>query len=100
MQATESFTSDTADRPLPLRDHAVLREALWASETPTLLMVYTHLTGDEAFLDSFAPYLRSPMVGPSEVPVELDRELRERLFKRLTETSQAAEVALSHELFM
>jgi 4-hydroxyacetophenone monooxygenase len=63
-------------------------------------MVLTHLTGDEQFLQRFAPYLRSPMMGPSEVPVELDNELRERLFRRLTESDSMMGSALSNPLFM
>jgi 4-hydroxyacetophenone monooxygenase len=100
MKPTESFMSDTSDRPLPVLDKSALREALWAADTPTLLMVLTHLTGDEVFLQRFAPHLRSPMMGASDVPAELDSELRERLFDRLTQADAAHDGMLSHQLFM
>lgn len=70
----------------PLADTEALRRALRESNIPTLLMVHTQLTHDEAFLDRFAPHLRSPFSGvPSDTPPELEEELRERLFKVLTD---------------
>src|SRR6185312_5622067 len=69
-----------------LQDTGALRRALRESNIPTLLMVHTQLTHDEAFLDRFAPHLRSPFSGvPSDTPPELEEELRERLFKVLTD---------------
>lgn len=100
MKLPESFKSDTSDRPLPLVDHNALKEALWSAETATLLMVLTHLTGDEAFLERFSPYLHSPMMGASEVPTELRSELRDRLFQRLTQSPAVTEAAISTSLFM
>lgn len=83
--AAKQFALEPLPRQFPLRDQAGLRAALQAADTPTLLMVLTQLTGDEAFLERFAPHLRSPMTGSSDVPAELDAELRERLYRVLTE---------------
>lgn len=45
-------------------DRAALRQALDQGHLPTLLMVHTHLTHDEAFLDRFAPHVQSPYAQP------------------------------------
>ncbi|MCB9723263.1 MAG: FAD-dependent oxidoreductase [Spirochaetaceae bacterium] len=61
-------------------DPEALREALREAELETLLMVHTHLTHDEAFLEKFAPHIK-PLYGPepSDVPESLAAELRMRL---------------------
>ncbi len=66
-------------------DPDALRDALQEANLETLLMVHTHLTHDENFLESFAPHIR-PLYGPfpSDVPDSLAAELRERLFKLLS----------------
>jgi 4-hydroxyacetophenone monooxygenase len=96
--AANTFALEPLPRQLPLTDRPALRAALQAADTPTLLMVLTQLSGDETFLERFAPHLRSPMVGPSDVPAELDAELRERLFHRLTETHAVPEASLPQAL--
>ncbi len=70
---------------LPIVDHVALKEALAAGHLPTLLMVHVHLTGDEVWLDRFAPYIRPPFFGGIAVPADLAQELRDRLFARLTD---------------
>lgn len=72
--------------PSPLLDREALRNALEAANLETLLMVHTHLTRDEAFLEQFAPHIK-PLYGPvpSDVPASLASELRERLEKLLSQ---------------
>jgi 4-hydroxyacetophenone monooxygenase len=69
---------------VPPHDHAALRAAMAAANVNTLLMVYVHLTRDEAFLDQVAPFVRHPYVGPTEIPAELEQALHARLFTALT----------------
>lgn len=75
--------TDDLDRPL---DPVALEGALEEANLETLLMVHTHLTHDEAFLERFAPYIR-PLYGqePTDIPASLAAELRERLLKRLSQ---------------
>ena len=72
----------------PLADRAALRRALREVNVPTLLMVHTQLTHDEAFVETFAPYLHSPFSAQTsdatDVLRELEEELRERMFALLT----------------
>jgi len=65
-------------------DRDSLARALEEANLETLLMVHTHLTHDEAFLEQFAPHIK-PLYGPepSEIPESLAAELRERLEKLL-----------------
>jgi hypothetical protein len=100
MKSTESFLSAISNRSLPIQDHDGLLEALWAADSSTLLMVLTRLTGDEDFLQRFEPHLCSPMLGPNTVPADLSRELRDRLFARLTQLDAAPECRMSYQLFM
>jgi len=74
-----------ATTTMPL-DPDALRDALAVANLETLLMVHTHLTHDEAFLERFAPHLK-PLYGPvpSDVPDALAAELRERAFKLLSQ---------------
>ena len=79
---------------LPLRDSAELRAALEDGEIHTLLMVYVHLTHDEAILDRFAPFISWPFVGGgSKIPGELTAELREKLRQVLVTPGAAKEGA-------
>jgi 4-hydroxyacetophenone monooxygenase len=75
-----------------LLDPQALEIALREANLESLLMVHTHLTHDEAFLERFAPHIR-PLYAPvpSDVPESLAAELRERLFKLLS-SGQAVEV--------
>ncbi|WEK56779.1 MAG: NAD(P)/FAD-dependent oxidoreductase [Candidatus Brevundimonas phytovorans] len=88
----------TNDRPLPLEPTAELRSALDDAHTPTLLMVYVHLTGDTAMLDHFEPYITSPWApDPTPMPAGLEDELREQLFQVLTRTPGVTPKALDAE---
>jgi len=70
---------------LPITDKEGLLQSLRDANLPTLLMVYVHHTHDEAMLDRFAPYIRSPYsMEPAVVPLELEKELHEKLFTLLT----------------
>ncbi len=82
---------DTAEKPvaseyaLPIKDHDALRKSLLDANLPTLLMVYITFTQDEAYLDRFAPHIRSIYSPePTNVPEELADDLRQRLFELLT----------------
>ncbi|MBY6262040.1 NAD(P)/FAD-dependent oxidoreductase [Azospirillum sp. 412522] len=73
------------DRALPLQDGAELRTALADANIQTLLMVYVHLTHDEAVLEQFAPHIHPVFSGrPSDIPDGLAAELREKLLHVLT----------------
>lgn len=77
-------TANRADDVLPIRDRARLREALAEADSPTLLMVYSHLAGGNDLLERFAPHIRPLMEGGASVPEPLQAELRERLYELLT----------------
>jgi len=78
---------------LPITDHAALRQALAEGDIPTLLMVLIQFTGDEAFLNQFAPFIGSPYDDRlSRLPAELADQLRERLFAVLTQAPPASDV--------
>jgi hypothetical protein len=100
MGSSELFLLDISNRSLPILDHEGLLEALWVTDSVTLLMVLTHLTGDEVFLQRFVPHLVSPLQGNIRVPSDLGRELRDRLFTRLTTLNAAPEPPMSCALFM
>jgi 4-hydroxyacetophenone monooxygenase len=68
---------------LPITDHTALSEALVAGNLQTLLMVYVHISRDEEMLDRFSRHLTNPYAAPSDLPDELVRELREKLFALL-----------------
>jgi len=83
---------DWSSRPLPLDDSLELRAALAEANVPTLLMVYVHLTCDEAMLDRFAPHIRPAFsTPPTDIPPGLADELRARLLKVLTRPGAARE---------
>src|SRR5580700_8269149 len=73
----------------PIRDAVALRQALDESAPQLLLMVLAQLTGDETLLDRAAPYVKSIWQGPTVLPPELDREMRDRLFAILTDSTAA-----------
>lgn len=76
---------DRSSRSLPLEDGPDLREALGEATVPTLLMVYVHLTHDEAMLDRFAPYIKPVMSDQAtNIPLELVDDLRLKLLDVLT----------------
>jgi len=84
---------------LPITDREGLLQALREANLPTLLMVYVHHTHDEAMLDRFSPYIRSPYsMEPAVVPPELEKELHEKLYALLTTESPAPVRPLAHEL--
>jgi len=91
---------DDAHRQLPIQQREPLRQVIAALDVPTTLMTLIQLTRDEAFLDRFKSCLRSPMEGVSEVPVDLDAELRARLFDVLTGGAPVNREPLSEALFM
>lgn len=86
-------TANTAAGHLPIRDTTALRAALKAADAPTLLMVYTQLSGDETLLDRFVPHIR-PLFqgGATSLPEELKAELRERLLVLLTADTPPTDV--------
>lgn len=71
---------------LPIADTSGLKVALAEANLPTLLMVYTTFTQDQAYLDSFAPYLAGAYTAaaPCEIPEAQAQDLRDRLFGLLT----------------
>ena len=88
-----SSVSASETQTLPITDHAALRRALAEGDIPTLLMVLIQFTGDEAFLNQFAPFIGSPYDGRlGQLPSELADQLRERLFAVLTQTPPATDV--------
>ncbi len=84
MDAIETIL-DAERRPLPMPDSPALEQALLEANIHTLLMVYVHLTHDEAMLDQFKLYIRPPFANPpAEIPREYLDELREKLRHVLT----------------
>jgi 4-hydroxyacetophenone monooxygenase len=84
MDAAETIL-DAEHRQLPMPDSPALAQALLAANVQTLLMVYVHLTHDEAMLDQFKFYIRPPFANPAtEIPPEYLEELREKLRVVLT----------------
>ncbi len=83
----------------PGLDSNELERALREANLETLLMVHTHLTHDEVFLERFAPHIK-PLYGPvaSDVPESLAAELRERLQKLLSQGAPDEVPPLPHAL--
>lgn len=80
---TESL--DWQNRALPLADTPALRQALDEANVQTLLMVYVHLSHDEAMLDVARDYIKPPYANPgTEFPEEFLSHLRSRLLHVLT----------------
>lgn len=97
--ARDDTHSGQMARALPLADCAALHQALAEANIPTLLMVYVHLTHDEAMLDRFASYIRPAFSGqPTEIPEADAENLRSRLQQLLTSPGAAAKGAPSHQL--
>lgn len=87
------------ERPLPLKDSPQLRTALEAANLHTLLMVYVHLTHDEAMLDLFRPHIHAPYTNPDYViPQSCIDELRGKLLHVLTTPGAALEGDLPIDL--
>lgn len=82
---SSSVAAMSSEQNLPITDHGALRQALAEGDIPSLLMVLTQFTRDEAFLEQFAPYIGSPYDGRlGQLPPELAESLREKLFAVLT----------------
>lgn len=58
---------------------AVLEAHLAALDPVPLLLVYTHLSGDESLLDRFRPHIKGAWSFEAEVPEDLQAELRARI---------------------
>jgi 4-hydroxyacetophenone monooxygenase len=87
------------DRLLPIADAGALRDALEQAQIGTLLMVYVHYTHDTAMLDAFGPYMCSPYsLEPANVPMELETDLRAKLFDLLTQSPPPAVRAIPDAL--
>jgi len=79
-------------RSLPMADTPELREALAEANVQTLLMVYVHLTHDEAMLDVFGNYIKPPYAVPdTSIPDECLNDLRGKLLHVLTTPGAARE---------
>lgn len=87
------------NRVLPMADTAELREALSEANLQTLLMVYVHLTHDEAMLDAFKAHIKHPFAVPgTAIPDALAEGLREKLLHVLTTPGAARQDAPSEAL--
>lgn len=83
---------------LPIRDIDSLRAALDVADVPTMLMVYTQLTGDESLLGQFKPHIKPLMQGGSAgIPEDLKAALRDSLFEVLTSDAIPADELPSQE---
>ena len=81
----ETVALDADNRTLPMADTPELRTALDEANVQTLLMVYVHLTHDDAMLSAFANYIKPPYAMPgTDIPAEYQHELREKLRHVLT----------------
>ena len=69
---------DDALQALP-SDDGQLRDLLRALDIVPLLLVYTHLTGDEDLLEMFAPYIKGAWAFEVDVPEAFAEELRQSL---------------------
>ena len=65
-----------ADRPR-------LADALKAADIVPLLLVYTHLSGDETMLDRFRPLIKGAWSFEVESDAVLEAELRDKLIATL-----------------
>lgn len=94
-----NFVLDAENRPLPLPDGPELERALREANPQTLLMVYVHLTRDEAMLEKFKLYIRSPYsTPPTQIPDEAMEELYAKLRHVLTTPGAAVAGEPSVEL--
>jgi 4-hydroxyacetophenone monooxygenase len=94
-EAQQRAPLDWQNRQLPMADTPELRAALAEANVQTLLMVYVHLTHDEAMLDVFRNYIRPPFAMPgTDIPAEYQEELREKLLGALTVAGAAKDTPL------
>lgn len=66
-----------------LQDEARLLDHLRGVHVVPLLLVHTHLTGDESWLDRFAPHIKGPWTFDEHAPEALKEELRQALVAAL-----------------
>ncbi|MEZ5742789.1 MAG: NAD(P)/FAD-dependent oxidoreductase [Sphingomonadaceae bacterium] len=72
-----------------LEDEAKLDERLAGLDTVPMLLVYAHLTGDEAMLYRFAPHIKGAWSFEEFAPEDLKAELRARLIATLKDYRDA-----------
>lgn len=74
-------TTDTPDalKRLVATEPKLLDEHLAALDPVPLLLVYTHLSGDEALLEKFRLHIRGAWSFEADVPDALNAELREKI---------------------
>jgi 4-hydroxyacetophenone monooxygenase len=66
-----------------LQDETFLIDQFREAHVVPLLLVHTHLTGDESWLERFAPYIKGPWTFDVHAPDELKAELGRSLLKVL-----------------
>lgn len=80
-------------RTLPLSDSHELEQALREANVHTMLMVYVHLTHDEAMLERFKAHIHPPYSNPgAQIPEEYVEDLRGQLRRVLTTPGAALDV--------
>ena len=72
-------TDTQALKALVATDRQLLDSHLAALDPVPLLLVYTHLSGDESMLDRFRPYIKGAWSFEVEAPEDLQVELRAKL---------------------
>jgi len=79
-------------RRLPMTDTPQLRAALAEANVHTLLMVYVHLTHDEAMLEQFKVHIHPPYTNPdAKIPDVYIDDLRVKLLDVLTRPGAATD---------
>lgn len=87
-----SPTANSVDGHLPISDVSTLRNVLEQADVPTLLMIYTQISGDESLLEPFSPHIKPLMQGgAANIPDDLKADLIARLFDLLTRTDPPQE---------
>jgi 4-hydroxyacetophenone monooxygenase len=87
----DDIANDWSRPELPIEDSTELQQALMEASLPTLLMVYVHLSRDEAMLDRFAAFIHPAMSGqPTVIPEADATELRAKLRDVLTRPGAAS----------
>jgi len=89
MEVMTANPQSAAQGPLPeqrpdvvrslLQDEAGMMARLREAHVVPLLLVHTHLTGDEAWLERFAPHIKGPWTFEEHAPEDLKAELRQSL---------------------
>lgn len=69
-------------------DRRQLDAHLAALDPVPLLLVYTHLSGDESMLDRFRPHIRGAWSFEVDVPADLQAELREKTIATLMDYAE------------